>query len=142
MELAQLLYFPTDICHRWCKLNFELSHGSGELQDKTCKQQVYFSCCLTLLTTAVSHEVKSSNYRCRNLNHQTYYSSPYWNHIWQSRFALLLYQKIETFLRKYIWQSTLFKKVATLNTVTFLTVNSIMDIFLQISQNIQNTAIF
>ena len=90
LELAQLFFFTMDICCRWCKLNFEPSLGSGELQDKTCKQQVYFSCCLTLLTTAVSHEVKSSNYRCRNFNHQTYYSSPYWNHIWQSRFALLL----------------------------------------------------
>ena len=71
----------TDFCHRWCKLDFELSHGSGELQDKTCKWQVYFSCCLTLLTTAVSHEVKSSYYRCQNFNHQTYYNSTYWNHI-------------------------------------------------------------
>ena len=54
----------TDFCRRWCKLDFELSHGSGERQDKICKQQVCFSCCLTLLTTAVSHEVKSSYYRC------------------------------------------------------------------------------
>ena len=86
-ELEQLLRFPTNICHRWCKLNFRPSHGSGELQDKTCKQQVWLT---TLLTAAVSHEVKSSNYRCRNFNHQTYYNSAYWNHIWQSRLALLL----------------------------------------------------
>ena len=32
--------------------------------------------------------------------------------------------------------------MATLNTVTSLTVNSIMDIFLQILQNFQNTAVF
>ena len=32
--------------------------------------------------------------------------------------------------------------MATLNTITSLTVNSIMDIFLQISQNIQNAAAF
>ena len=38
------------------------------MQDKTSKQQVYFSCCLSFLTTVVSHEVKSSNYQCRNLN--------------------------------------------------------------------------
>ena len=136
-----LLCFATDICRRWCNLNFEPSHGSGKLQDKTCKQQVYFSCCLTLVTTAVLHEVKSSNYRSQNLNHQTYYSTPYWNHIWQSRFALLLCYIIQIFLRKYIWQSTSFKKVATLHTVSSLTINSIMDIFLQTSQNIQNTAV-
>ena len=142
LELAQLLCFPIDICHRWCKLNFEHLHGSSELQDKSCKQQVYFSCCLAILTTAVPHEVKSSNYRCRNLIHQTYYSSPCWNHIWQSRSALSLCKIICIFLRKYIWQSPSFKKVATLNTVTSLTVNSITDIFLQISQHIQNTAAF
>ena len=34
------------------------------------------------------------------------------------------------------------QKVATLNTVLSLTVNFIMDIFLQISQNFQNTAAF
>ena len=107
------------------------------MQDKTSKQQVYFSCCLTFLTTVVSHEVKSSNYQCRNLN----------------RIKLITVVLIEItfiydsyiihiFLRKYIWQSTLFKKVATLNTLTSLTVNSIMDIFLQISQNIQNAAVF
>ena len=62
--ISTVIMLSPDICRRWCKLNFESSHGSGELQDKTCKQQVYFSCCLTLLTTAVSHEVKSSNYRC------------------------------------------------------------------------------
>ena len=100
------------------------------LANKTCKQQFYFSCCRTLLTAAVSHEVKSSNYQCQNFNHQTYYSSPYWNHIWQSRFVLPLCQIIQIFLRKYIWQSTSFQKVATLNTATSLTVNSIMDIFL------------
>ena len=32
--------------------------------------------------------------------------------------------------------------MATLNTVTSLTVNSVMDIFLQILQNFQNTAVF
>ena len=48
-------YFPLVV-------QVEPSYGSGELQDKTCKQQVYFSSCLTLLTTAVSHEVKNSNY--------------------------------------------------------------------------------
>ena len=50
LELAQLLCFATDICRRWCRLNFEHSHGS------------------------------------QNFNHQTYYSSPYSNHIWQSSF--------------------------------------------------------
>ena len=55
-----------------------------------CKQQVYFSCCLTLLTIAVSHEVKCSKYRCRNFNHQTYYINPYRNQIWQFRFVLSL----------------------------------------------------
>ena len=45
------------------KVEFEPSHGSSELfiLQITCKQKVKFSCCLTLLTTAVSHEVKSSN---------------------------------------------------------------------------------
>ena len=142
LELAQLLCFPTEICHRWCKLNFKPLHGSSELQDETCKQQFYFSCRLTLLTTAVSHEVKNSNYQRQNLNNQTYYSNPYWNHIWPSRFSLSLCWIIHIFLRKYIWQSNLLKKVATLNTVTFLTVHSIMDIFLQISQNIQSTNVF
>ena len=58
LELTQSLCVLTDICHWWCKLNFEPSHGSGKLQDKTFKQQVYFSSCLTLLTTSVSNEVK------------------------------------------------------------------------------------
>ena len=61
-EVSTVIIVPTDICHWWCKLNFEPSDGSGELQDKTYKQQVYFRSCLTLLTSAVSHEVKSSNY--------------------------------------------------------------------------------
>ena len=61
-EVSIVIIVPTDICHRWCKLKFEPSHGSGELQDKTYKQQVYFRSCLTLLTSAVSHEVKSINY--------------------------------------------------------------------------------
>ena len=43
---------------------------------------------------------------------------------------------LRKFLRKYNWQSASFKKVATLNTVTSLTVNSIMDIFLQVLQNL------
>ena len=38
------------------------------------------------------------------------------------------------FLRKYMWRSASFKKVATVNTVTSLTVNSVMDIFLKILQ--------
>ena len=67
---------------------------------------------------------------------------PYGNHIWQSKFLLLVISIFHKFLRKYIWQSSLFKKVATLNTLTSLTVNSIMDIFLQILQIFQNTAVF
>ena len=41
------------------QVELEPLHETGELKDKFCKQQVHFSCCLTLLTTAVSHEVKS-----------------------------------------------------------------------------------
>ena len=39
------------------------------------------------------------------------------------------------FLRKHVWRSALFKNVATLNTVTSLIVNAVIDIFLQILQN-------
>ena len=116
------------------------------LANKTCRQQVYLSCCLTLLTTAVSHEVKGSNYRCRNFNHQTYYIQyiVLIKITFDSADLYCHYVKyiIQIFLRKYIWQSTSFQKVVTLNIVTSLTVNSIMDIFLQISQNIQNTTVF
>ena len=43
--------------------------------------------------------------------------------------------------KKYIWRSTSFKKIATLHTVTSLTVNSITDIFLQILQSFQNSCL-
>ena len=44
---------------------------------------------------------------------------------------------LRKFLSKYIWQRASFKTLATLNTVTSLTANSIMDISLQISQRFQ-----
>ena len=43
---------------------------SMEVVNCKVKQQVYFSCCLTLLATKISYELKSSNYQCRNLNHR------------------------------------------------------------------------
>ena len=107
------------------------------MQSKTSKQQVYFSCCLTFLTTVVSHEIKSSNYQCRNLNRIKLITVVLIEITFST--AILLNN---SYISQKIWQSTSFKKVATLNTVTALTVNSIMDIFLQISQNIQNAAAF
>ena len=53
-ELALPLCFRANIYRRCCKFNFRVYHGSGELQNKTCKQQVYFSCCLTFLATIIS----------------------------------------------------------------------------------------
>ena len=58
--------------------------------------------------------------------------------------AIMLYPRLllvmlNKLLRKYIWRSASLKKVPTLNTVTSLTVNSI--IFLQISQSFQNTVL-
>ena len=70
--LVLSIKLATVICYRWCKMNFEPQNESSEFQDKTCKQQVYFSCCITLLTTVVSCKVKSSNYRCQNLNHRNF----------------------------------------------------------------------
>ena len=66
---------------------------------------------------------------------------PYRIHIRQSRFVLLVLIILRKVLRNYIWQSASFKKVATLNTVTSLTAKSVMDIFLQVLQNFQNTAV-
>ena len=49
---------------------------------------------------------------------------------------------VEYFLKNYIWQSASFKTVISLNTLTYLTVNSVMDIILQYLQNFQRTAVF
>ena len=68
------------------------------------------------------------------------FTIPYWNHIWQSRFVLLV-MICHKFLRNYIWRSASYKKV-TLNTVTSLTVNSVMDTFLQVLLTFQNIAVF
>ena len=43
-------------------------------------------------------------------------------------------------ISKKLYLAEHFVQLATLNTVTSLTVNSIMDIFLQVLQNFQNTA--
>ena len=67
-ELIRPLFFPVDIYRRCCKLNFGPLHGSGELQDKTCKK-VQFSCCLTFLPTAMLYELRK-NYGCRNRNNR------------------------------------------------------------------------
>ena len=91
--VSTVVMFSQDICRSWWKLKFEPSHGSGELfilQIKLANSNFILVAVEQLLSAAVSHEVKSSNYQCRNFNHQTYYSSPYWNHIWQSRFVLPL----------------------------------------------------
>ena len=70
--LVLSIKLATVICYRWFKMNFEPWKESNELQNKTCKQQVYFSSCVTLLPTVVSYEVKSSNYRCQNSNHRNF----------------------------------------------------------------------
>ena len=58
LELAWPLYLPVDLSSRWCKLNFEPWYGSGELLDKTFKQQVCFSYCLIFLSLTTSHRLK------------------------------------------------------------------------------------
>ena len=58
LELAQPLYLPVNLSSRWCKLNFGPLHGSGELLDKTFKQQVCFSYCLLFLSLTTSHWLK------------------------------------------------------------------------------------
>ena len=47
---------------------------------------------------------------------------------------------VENFV-SYIWWSASLKKATILNTVASLTVNSVMDIFLQVLQNFQSTMI-
>ena len=44
-------------------------YRSGALKYKTYKQ-VYFSCCLILLSTTTSHRLKKNNFPCRNLSHR------------------------------------------------------------------------
>lgn len=39
-----------------------LDFGSGGLQEKKLKQQVCFRCCVTLLPTAITYELKGTNY--------------------------------------------------------------------------------
>lgn len=46
------------------------------------------------------------------------------------------------FLRKYVWRDALFKKLATLHAANYLTVNSVMDMFLQILQDFENITVF
>ena len=58
LELARPLYLAVDLSSRWCKLNFGPWHGSGELLDKTFKQQVCFSYCLLFLSLTTSHWLK------------------------------------------------------------------------------------
>ena len=50
--------------------------------------------------------------------------------------------KFSKVLRNYIWHSVLFKTVATQKTVTSMTVNSVIDIFLQVFKKFRNTAVF
>ena len=54
-ELAQPLCFSVKNFHRWCRLDFGPWQRSGELQDKTYKQQV---CCLIFLHTTTSNRRK------------------------------------------------------------------------------------
>ena len=50
--------------------------------------------------------------------------------------------KIWQIPENYIWRTGSLKKVTILNTVTSVTVNSVMDIFLSVLQNFQDTAVF
>ena len=87
----------------------------------------------------ISYEIKKkSYYRCQNVNNRNLlflveitFDGPdlYCQLCW-------IFHK---FLRNYIWLSTSIKNVATLNIVNSLTVNSVMDIFQQVSENFQNT---
>ena len=56
------------IFRRWCKLDFGLQHGSGELECKIYKE-VYFSSCLVFFSTTTSHRLKKKNFPCQNLTY-------------------------------------------------------------------------
>ena len=80
---------------------------------------------------------KRSNYRCQNFDHQN------WLFLIEIKFGgphicCLLCWIFRKFLRNCIWQSTPFKKVATLHTAAFLKANFVVDIFLRILNNFQN----
>ena len=103
-----------------------------------CTQQVYFSQPSCLQQFHMKY--KRTNYHVEIWISK--FITPCWNWIWQSWFVLLLCWIFRQLLRNYIWWSTLFKKVMTLNTVTSLTVNSVIDIYLQVLQNFQNKPVF
>ena len=63
-ELAGALWFQADIFYKWC---FEPQQQSGELQDKTYKQQV---CCLMFLPAATSNRRKKNSFQCQNISIQ------------------------------------------------------------------------
>ena len=126
LELAWPLYLPVDLSSRWCKLNFEPWYGSGELLDKTFKQQVCFSYCLIFLSLTTSHRLKKKIiFDSEILIIETCYS------LWKWHLAVQICAA--GYVEYYVgnWRSASLKKMR-LYTATSLAVNSVADIVLEI----------
>ena len=66
---------------------------------------------------------------------------PYLNHVYQSRFELLVMLNISHKFLRNIFRRVLCSKIATLHTLNSLKVNYITDCFLQILQSFQNSCL-